>query len=434
MIALLDPQKMLEAAAEEVRTAVTSARSAQIDWARQSTRARAKLIGTLRPLLAEQATSMARITAALRDRPVAEKMTSEILPLLAAIRFLHTNAPRLLRTKRHARRGRPLWLGGHSFTVERKPFGVVLIVAPANYPLFLPAVQMLHALVAGNAVLIKPAESASPPIEHFVRQIIARSRIPSQLVQILPETPEAARQAVRYGIDKAIFTGSSENGRDFLAELAKQNTPSVMELSGADAVFVRADADVELASKAIAFGLRLNAGDTCMAPASVIVHEAVAAELSNRLEALGLATEGLFIVRDDAQALEVAALDDYGLGASIFSRDEAAAQSFARRLNTGFVTINDIIVPTADPRFPFGGTRGSGFGTTRGAEGLLEMTYPQAVATRRGRFLPHLNPAKAGDEDLFGAFVAAAHGRGLGARFRALRSLIRLSRNRGARS
>ena len=131
----------------------------------------------------------------------------------------------------------------------------ILIVGPANYPLFIPAVQMLHALAAGNAVVIKPAAGHRPSRSRISSTMCSRAAgIPRDLVQLLPETTDAAREAVRLGIDKAIFTGSSENGRDFLGHLAQHNTPSVMELSGADAVFVRADADVELAAKAIAFG------------------------------------------------------------------------------------------------------------------------------------------------------------------------------------
>ena len=67
---------------------------------------------------------------------------------------------------------------------------------------------------------------------------------------------------------------------------------------------------------------------------------------------------------------------DFALGASIFSRDIAKARALAARIKTGFVLINDLIVPTADPRMPFGGVKASGFGTTRGEEGLLEMTLP----------------------------------------------------------
>jgi aldehyde dehydrogenase (NAD+) len=70
----------------------------------------------------------------------------------------------------------------------------------------------------------------------------------------------------------------------------------------------------------------------------------------------------VFPVANDSEALEVAAIDEHGLGAAVFSRDEDAARRFAQQLMTGFVTINDIIVPTADPRLPFGGTRASGLG------------------------------------------------------------------------
>ena len=430
MIAVLDEHAMLEAEAADVRSAISSARVEQAVWSRYSVAERARLIGRLRPVIAEMATELARVTGAIHDRPVAEKIVSEVLPLLEAARFLEKNGPRILRSQRFGAAGRPLWLHGSSFAVHRKPFGVVLVVAPGNYPLFVPAVQMLHALVAGNAVLVKPAPGASAPLMFFVDEVLQRSHIPPNLVQILPETIEAARAAVRWGIDKAVFTGSSENGRDFLIELAARNIPGVMELAGADAVFVRADADVNLAAKAIAFGTHLNAGNTCMAPHAVIVHQSVARDLFAALRAFRLPTDNLVAVRDDAQALQVAAADEYGLGAAVFSRNEQEARAFADQLSTGFVTINDIIVPTADPRFPFGGVRGSGYGVTRGAEGLLEMTYPQAISTRRTRFMPHFDAPRADDAQLFAAFASAVHGRGLRHRLRAVRDLVQLGRRR----
>ncbi|MEP6810345.1 MAG: aldehyde dehydrogenase family protein [Chthoniobacterales bacterium] len=433
MIAELDAENMLEAA-PGVKTAVRCARLAQAEWAKHSVRVRAQMIGALRSLIADHALSLARTTAAVGNRTAAEKMASEVLPLLETARFLQKNAARVLAAKRFGRRGRPLWLPGHSFVVERRPFGVILIVAPANYPLFLPAAQMLHALAAGNAILLKPAPSASAPLQQFLEQIIARSQISPQLVQILPESPAVARAVVREGVDKVVFTGSSDNGRDFLAELAAQNTPSVMELSGADIVFVRADADLKLAAKAIAFGRRLNGGNTCMAPASIVAHTSIATLLREELRRLNAETDAIIVVRDDAQALEIAHADQHGLGASIFSRDESAARVWARQLRTGFVTINDLIVPTADPRFPFGGVRKSGFGVTRGEEGLLEMTYPQAIATRRTRFLPHLELAQPGDADLFAAFARFTHSNGFANRLRALLAIVRLSRIRKGKS
>ncbi len=430
MIALYDPARIRTAEHHEVHEALHAARGAQLAWAARPTAERAKLIGGLRPLLAAKVNDLARATASVSNRPLAEKIVSEVFPLLEACRFLEKNAARILRSQRFGAAGRPLWLPGSRFEVRRKPFGVVLIVGPRNYPLFLPVVQMLHALTAGNAVLIKPAEGASAPLTRFASDVLERSGIPRELMQILPESIDAAREAVRCGIDKAVFTGSSANGQDFLLHLAKHNTPSVMELSGADAVFVRADADVDLAARALGFGLRLNAGDTCMAPRLLIAHSAVAARLTKALQARGVAPMETIVVQDDAEALQVAAADDHGLGAAIFSRDETAARSFAQQLTTGFVTINDIIVPTADPRMPFGGVRESGFGVTRGAEGLLEMTHPQAIALRRGRFLPHLDAPQRDDAQLFSAVASLLHGGDWKTRWAALRAVARLGRAR----
>lgn len=429
MIAVINHRQMRAAAAEEVHQSIATARQAQRTWAAQPTANRACFIGELRPLLADAAPDLARAAGLIARRPVAEKLVSEVLPLLEACRFLEKNADKVLRPRRHGWFGRPLWLHGSSFEVHRKPFGVILIVGPRNYPLFIPIVQILQALVAGNAVVVKPAEGASQPVSEFL-EVLKRSRIPTELVQVLSEDPESARAAVRFGVDKALFTGSSENGRDFLEELAKQNTPSVMELSGADTVFLRADADVQLAARAIDFGTHLNNGDTCMAPHAIIAHEAVADELDQTLRGLGLPTETMLRVRDDAEALQIAEFDEHGLGAAIFSRDESAARAFALQLATGFVTINDLIVPTADPRFPFGGIRRSGFGVTRGAEGLLEMTHAQPIAIRRSRFLPHLDQPQPIDAELFTAFAQLTHGRGFPMRYNALCRLATAGRER----
>lgn len=430
MIALFNPEQPFVAETSDVHDALDTARRAQPAWAARPTSERAKLIGRLRPLLAANVDGLARAAASVSDRPIAEKIVSEVFPLLEACRFLEKNTARILRPKRFGAAGRPLWLPGSTFEVRRKPFGVVLIVGPRNYPLFIPIVQMLHALAAGNAVLIKPAEGASAPIVRFAADVLARSAVPRELVQILPESPEAARQAVRSGVDKAIFTGSSTNGRTFLADLAQHNTPSVMELAGADAVYVRADADLDLAARAIAFGLRLNAGDTCMAPHNIMVHAPAAAALTDALRQRGLTDLPIVAVRGDDHALQLARADTHGLGVAIFSRDETAARAFAQQLATGFATINDIIVPTADPRMPFGGVRDSGFGVTRGAEGLLEMTYPQAIAVRRARFLPHLDAPHRDDAQLFAAFAKLLHGGGLKTRLAALREVTRLGRAR----
>jgi hypothetical protein len=119
----------------------------------------------------------------------------------------------------------------------------------------------------------------------------------------------------------------------------------------------------------------------------------------------------LVAVAGPDQALAFDAECPYALGASVFG-PFAAARDFALRVGAGVVTINDLIVPTADPRLPFGGFGRSGFGRTRGAEGLLEMTAAKAVTAKRGGFRPHLDPgADAGG--MARAYLKAAHGAGV---------------------
>ncbi len=409
---------------------LASARSAQRRWARFPLRQRLALVRRWRHQLAENASLLAQLTAQPNERPVTEKLVSEVIPLLDACRFLEREGRWILRARRMAGRGRPLWLSGSSFTIERKPFGVILIVGPRNFPLFLPGVQMLQALVAGNAVLLKPAEGCTAPLRWLVDQLMNLGLKEEHLIQLLPEAPAAAQEAVREGVDKVIFTGSSENGRHLLGLMAKGNTPGVLELSGADVVIVRQDADLDRAARAVSFGRTLNDGQTCMAPALILAHREVIFDLTKRLGELSVAGLEIRSFGDDQDVVSLMRSREYGLGAAIFSADAMMADQLAHQLPTGFVTINDLIVPTADPRFPFGGVRASGFGTTRGAEGLLEMTYPQVVAVRRNRWLPHLQQGQPGDEDIFLAYARLVHGRGA-RRIQSLRDFWRAMRQRG---
>ena len=392
-------------------------RAAQARWALTPFAERLRIIRELRHLIAENAHGLANAAGAVSDRPLAEKLVSEVLPLADACRWLEKNAARILAPRAGGKRGRPFWLQGVSFEVQRQPFGVVLVIGPGNYPLFLPAVHALHALVAGNSVLLKPAPGTRDVAFRF-SELIRVAGLDPALLTILPESVEAARDAIGGGVDKVVFTGSSENGRDVLATLAETNTPSVMELSGEDAVIVLADADLDLVARALRFGARLNAGETCIAPRRLIVVQSGANEL---LAHRGLPRLLIERVRDEAAAVQCANSADFALGATIFSRDIAKARALAAQLKTGFVLVNDLIVPTADPRMPFGGVKASGFGSTRGDEGLLEMTFPHVVAIRRGRAHQHFDEPAADDAQLFSAYIRAAHGR---SRLAAIRELI----------
>jgi acyl-CoA reductase-like NAD-dependent aldehyde dehydrogenase len=479
-----------------VARAMTAARAAQSRWSRTPLTRRLELIRELRRLLAEHAPQLAEASASARQRPALESLTAEVLPLAEACRFLEREAGRVLAARRLGRGGRPLWLAGVRSEIHREPLGVILIIGPGNYPLLLPGVQLVQALAAGNAVVLKPGIGGTGAA-HALAELVVRAGFDPHLVALLPESSEAARCAISARPDKVLFTGSAATGEKILGQLAPHLIPTTMELSGCDAVLVRADADLDLVVRALGFGLRLNAGATCMSPKRVLVHRSSATELEGRLaqnlcrnrgneylpsnRSAGLltwaATESLRPVLDEALAggahliageisddgsvtlplvlggvspssrllredifapvlALVTVADDheavlrandcpFALTASIFTRDEPTARLLAARINAGAVTINDLIIPTADARLPFGGRGRSGFGVTRGAEGLLELTTPKVITVSRGKFRPAFDPPEPGDEALFNAYLRLVHGRGLKLRGAALVSLIR---------
>jgi aldehyde dehydrogenase (NAD+) len=281
-------------------------------------------------------------------------------------------------------------------------------------------VQALQALVAGNAVFIKPGRESGPVARAF-EDLASRAGLPAGLLTILDESVATASAAIHSGVDKLVLTGSVRSGRAVLRDAAEHLIPVTAELSGFDPVFVQPGADPHRVAAALAFGASLNGGETCIAPRRVYVHQSMVETLRAALGPLDIPVTSTY---SDDEALELAAQSPYALGATVFG-EESSARDFAKRVNAGVVVINDLIVPTADPRVPFGGRGASGFGTTRGALGLLEMTTPKAVVVQRGRRLRHLEPMPLNAEEFFLAYLAAMHTKAVPARIRGWRRFLK---------
>lgn len=452
-------------------------------WRDTPVKVRLKVIARFREWLGQEAGTAARVALpAWRDDSEAarvEMLTAQVIPLADSCLFLCKKAAGILSERRNTGFLNPVWLRGVRSWVRREPLGGILIIGPGNYPLFLPGVQALQALVAGNGVFWKPAPGTTRAGEWF-RELLQRAGLPAGLFRVLPEDPEVVAAVVEAGwVQKVICTGSGATGRAVMGLLARHAIPSVMELSGDDAVYVRADADLEMAARAVVWAVALNHGQTCIVPRRLFVAESVVAEFLQSL-AENLQRKGLLLKNEEistnvnaskvylicgessgvrsgglvgggevgvvrgvfTQKLElssVASDEDFlaknapnpaGLGVSIFTRDEFRARFLAERLPVGVVTVNDLIVPTADGRLPFPARRESGFGATRGVEGLLEMTVPKVVAVRRGASRPHLDPPAPGDDCFFEAYLAASCARGVSARWQAWCRFLRLARLR----
>lgn len=422
-------------------------------WKEWPISARLAILRQARRLIASRAEEfMAAVD--LGDRRLAtETVPLEILPLLDALRFLERRAAKILAARRLGRRGRPLWLFGAQAEIRRLPLGRVLILAPFNYPLLLPGVQIVQALAVGNIVLVKPSPGHAAPLK-LLADCLAEAGLPAGALTLL-DNIEAADAAIAAGIDQIVLTGSVATGRAVLHKAADAMIPAIVELSGNDAVFVLPNADLALTVAALAFGLRLNGGATCIAPRRVYALRAVMPALQQGLQQAlqslppvglppamaeqarrllgpaavqdgkmlptvvlaepnsGLLSEDIFFpvlslipVETMAQALALDAACPYRLGAAIFG-PPVAAREFSRSITAGMVVINDLIAPTADPRLPFEGAGQSGFGPTRGAEGLLAMTRSQAITARAGKMRPHYRPVKARHTAFYLAFIRA---------------------------
>jgi acyl-CoA reductase-like NAD-dependent aldehyde dehydrogenase len=432
-------------------------RAAQQHWAARSLRERLSSIRELRYLLVEQAD---RLTVAVEQdvgRPAAEVVATDLLPTAAAAKFLLQDAKTWLKPRPVG--GHPLWLWDCCDTVHYRPHGIVGMIGTWNYPVFLNLVPLMHAVTAGNGVLWKPSE-CTPRTAAVVTELLRQAGFPPELIVTLPTTREAGPQLADADIDFLHFTGSEPVGRKLAARLGERLIPSVLELSGVDALFVTADADLRLAAEAAWFGMTLNHGQTCMATRRVFLDQAIApaflAELHPLIansEAASLvlpaqaqqaeqiladararggtvltrqatAAAGLFpsVVLDATPDMAICqeavfapimavitykSLDEaiawhelcpFGLAAAIFTRSPSIAQQMAAKLRVGTVVVNDVIVPTAHPGTPFGGRRASGWGVTQGGEGLRAMTVPQVISIRSGTFRPHVQAALTHDE------------------------------------
>jgi aldehyde dehydrogenase (NAD+) len=456
------------------------ARTAQQIWARTPLSKRLALLRRVRQSIAAKSTDLAQSVPCERPgalhRTVADTLVSEVLPLVEACRFLEREAGWILAPQRLSAQTRPFWLRRVAAEIRRDPLGVVLIIGPANYPLFLPGVQALQALAAGNAVLWKPAPGGMAAAE-ALRELLVESGLDPALLQLTEESPEAAVDVIAAGVDKVFLTGSAATGAAVLHQLAPHLTPAVMELSGCDAVFVLPGADFNRTVAALVFGLRLNGSATCMAPRRLFLvgeHPGLLPALLEQIKDLppvplprrvqshltdllddarrlgaavlvegstvliGRATADMHIARSDifAPVLCIFEVPDteaaiaahapcpYALSAAIFG-PENEAQALALRLPVGAVLINDLIVAAADPRVSFGGRKSSGFGVSRGREGLLEMTALKTIVTQRSRDRRAYQPTTLDHQAFFAAYIEAVHGAGWLARWRGLRKFLR---------
>ncbi|RZK62611.1 MAG: aldehyde dehydrogenase family protein [Hymenobacter sp.] len=213
-------------------------------------------------------------------KPPAETDLSEIWPTLTEIKHASRHlrqwlAPRPVRA--------PLALLGTKSWVQAEPKGVVLIIAPWNYPFYLALSPLVSAIAAGNAVVIKPAEQ-TPATAALLRRLCEALFQPDEVL-VLAGGPDVATELLRLPWNHVFFTGSPRVGKIVLRAAAEHLSSVTLELGGKSPAIVDATANLRDAAEKIVWGKFLNAGQTCVAPDYVLVQTRAQAGLIAEMQA-----------------------------------------------------------------------------------------------------------------------------------------------------
>jgi acyl-CoA reductase-like NAD-dependent aldehyde dehydrogenase len=270
----------------EIANAAARARKAQSLWQTTGFTERAKLLYRFRDLLIDEQERLADIVTSETGKPRAEVYGNELFYLCDVIGFWAKHAEKFLRPKK---------IRPHLFMFKTKkvfsyhyPLGVIGIISPWNFPLVLTAGDAMPALMAGNAVLIKPSE-LTPLTALFVAELAQKAGFPDDLLQTVIGGAETGQTLIDH-VDMIAFTGSVEVGKLVAQRGVERLIPVSLELGGKDPAIVLKDADLERAANACVWGALMNSGQVCTSIERIYVeepvYEAFVAKVIERVRAL----------------------------------------------------------------------------------------------------------------------------------------------------
>jgi succinate-semialdehyde dehydrogenase/glutarate-semialdehyde dehydrogenase len=417
-----------------VSEAVAAARAAQEQW-RQAERA--AVLRRAAWIVRDRADEIAETIVAETRKPRTEAIANELLTAAEHATWLAANAARILRDERLRL---PLHLRNKRAWLVYEPLGVVAAITPWNVPFAIPFTVTATQVAAGNGVVLKPSE-LTPQCGDWVRRVFEEAGVPAGLVQVVQgEAPVGEAIVADPGVAKVFFTGSVGVGRRVASAAGARGVPVVLELGGKDPLVVFADADLERAVDGAVWSSFLNAGQACVSAERIYVERPVYDEFAQRLTERARALElgedvgpliserqrdtverltGARRAERDGWFLEPTVVEgslpdeeifgpvvtvepfdgeddavrrandtDFGLGASVWTRDLAKADRVARRIDAGMVWVNDFGWSYGAGAAPWGGVKGSGFGRTASKHGLYESVRVKLVDSDSGRIRP----------------------------------------------
>ena len=255
---------------QDVAAAVAAARAAQPAWAQHPAGERARVLLRVHDLVLRRRGEVLDLIQ-LESGKARGHAFEEVADVAINARHYARVGPRLLRERRH---------GGlvpvlTRVAEVRHPKGVVGIVSPWNYPLTLALSDALPALLAGNAVVLKP-DSQTALTALWGAALLADAGLPDGLLQVVLGDGPVVGTALVEAVDHVCFTGSTATGRTVAQRAAARLVGASLELGGKNGCYVAEDADLDRAAEAVVRDCFTSAGQLCVAMERVVVHEQVA--------------------------------------------------------------------------------------------------------------------------------------------------------------
>jgi len=249
------------------------ARTAQSEWSRTPVDGRTRRIIKTRGFIVENLDELAAIISRDTGKTRNDALAAELFPATAAVSYYCKNAGRFLREQKLS----PGHLGTMSkrSKIVRVPWGIVAVISPWNYPFAIPFSEVVMALLAGNAVVLKAA-SQTQMTGLALKRCFESIGLPDGLFSFINiPGSQAGDMLLGNGIDKLFFTGSVAVGQYLMSKAAETLTPVSLELGGNDAMLVCEDADIYRAVMGAVWGGFTSAGQTCAGIERIYVHEKV---------------------------------------------------------------------------------------------------------------------------------------------------------------
>ena len=247
--------------AQAIAEKMAVGRLAADSWGKLPIKVRAQTLLPFSQLLMDNLDSICELIGLCTGKVHTEALLGEIYPLLDLLHYYQKHADQILRYQGIPTS--PFAFPGATAGIARRPYGVVAVISPWNYPFQLSVAPILTALFAGNAVILKVSELCLP-VGQLIIDLLGKLNLPSGLVQCVVGDAQTGEQLIDAAPDLVFFTGGLHTGRAVMQRAARHPVPVILELGGKDPMLVFADAQLDRACAAALYGAFCNSGQVCV--------------------------------------------------------------------------------------------------------------------------------------------------------------------------